>query len=196
MRKALVYIGNMVMATANRKARKPQPATAAARTWLPGYYLVTRDAATRVGPTDLGRWVVKIVDCPGGVGIIGAIRTLNRLGELGPVQQAPAKWSRSKAGGGFVDRLGEQYLDWLAAAPGVTVAPYVAPEPMTKAEVLQFIGANPKACYRTLQASLVQRMGNATPTMAKFAGRELAKARPQCGYDCDDGCPVSGRCEG
>ena len=196
MRKALVYIGYMAKVTmAQRKARKPAPATKA-RKFPPGEYLVTRDPATVLGPTDIRRWHVTIIDCPGGLGVLD-LHTVNKDGAKFQWMQAPAKWRRmNPSGRGYVDHQGEAYLEMLAASPHITITPYVGPEPLTKAEVLRFIAANTKACYRTLVAGLASRLHGATPTMAKFVDRELAKARPQCGCDCDEGCPVSGRCEG
>lgn len=56
------------------------------------------------------------------------------------------------------------------------------------AKAQSIISANPKACYRTLQGILNQAgVRDCEPV--------LAAARPDCGYDCDECCPVSGRHE-
>lgn len=62
---------------------------------------------------------------------------------------------------------------------------------MENAAVQAIIAANPKACYRTLERKL-----HKAGVLDEAAGKALAAARPGCGYDCDEGCPVSGRCEG
>ena len=62
------------------------------------------------------------------------------------------------------------------------------------------IAANPKACYRTLEAKAWKTLGKLDAS--DFAA--LAMARPECGYHCDGddvnprggiGCTTSGRCE-
>lgn len=50
------------------------------------------------------------------------------------------------------------------------------------------VAANSGACYRTLIGILDAAGIHDCDTVA-------ASARPDCGYDCDDRCPVSGRAE-
>ena len=190
------YIRFMAKLTvSNRSKRKPAGALLS-RKFPPGEYLVTRDPATVLGPHDLRRWHVTIKDCPGGLGVL-ELHSVNRDGAKWQYIITPPKWFRmNPSGRGIVDHQGERYLEMLAASPHITIEPYVAPEPLTRDEVLRFIACNGKACYRTLQASLSSRMPGITQAMRKFVECELRKARPKCGDGCDSGCPVSGRCEG
>jgi hypothetical protein len=182
----------MQTTTAARKtARNDDRSTGTSRRYPPGSYLVTRDPSTAVGPTDILSWVVRIVDCPGGRGVIGGLYTV-RGGDLGLCISPPRKW-RTPRGAGLTDGQGEAYLEWLSSAQGTTVAPFVPPKPPTKDDVVRYIGSNSRTCYRDLVAGMATMLSRATPTIRKFAERQAIEARPGCGYDCDTCCPVSGR---
>jgi len=56
-------------------------------------------------------------------------------------------------------------------------------------QALDIITRHPDWCYRTFQFYHSELFE--VPT----AERVLADSRPHCGYDCDAGCPVSGRVE-
>ena len=64
----------------------------------------------------------------------------------------------------------------------------------TAAQAQAFIAANPGLCYRTLEAKLLEAHPDLTWQDARYIDA-LAAARPDCGYDCDEQCPVTGNAE-
>ena len=161
------------------------------RRFPPGDYLVTRDPSTVVGPTDLRAWVVTIKDCPGGRGVIGSLRSL-RGGAAHAFLDVPRRW-RTPQGRGWKDGQGEAYLEMLSSSPHVTITRYVPPEPPSEDDITRYIAANSKTCYRDLVAGMIPMLSSAPAALRKFAADAAIAARPSCGYDCDERCPVSGR---
>jgi hypothetical protein len=161
------------------------------RRYPPGDYLVTRDPATVVGPTDLRAWVVTIKDCPGGRGVIGALRSL-RGGAAHKFLDVPRAW-KTPQGRGWKDGQGEAYLKMLSASPHVTITPYVPPEPPSEDDVARYIASNSRACYRDLVTGMIPMLSLASAPLRKFAHDAALAARPTCGADCDGRCPVSRR---
>lgn len=63
----------------------------------------------------------------------------------------------------------------------------------TEAEVQAVIDGHPKSCFRTIMPKLDKMFGGSAPD---WAWHRLEVVRPDCGMDCDEGCPVSGHAEG
>ena len=131
--------------TSNRKATSVMTKSKSkARSWTPGMYLVTRDPATRVGPTDLGSWFVKVADCPGGRMALMGLYKVNPSGCPGStlVTEADRIVGRTLAGSG------ERYLATLSASPHLTVARY-EPKALTMEDVEAFVRRNARRPYHT-----------------------------------------------
>ena len=62
---------------------------------------------------------------------------------------------------------------------------------------VDIIAANPKMCYRNLYSKLYREVlsKNNDSKLDNIVENMLISARPGCGYDCDELCPVSGRAE-
>lgn len=64
----------------------------------------------------------------------------------------------------------------------------------TQEQAQQFIDARPHTCYRTLEKQLMAAHPDLTWQDDRYMVY-LAEKRPECGYDCDERCPVSGNAE-
>jgi hypothetical protein len=169
-------------------AKAKASAGAPARKWPAGMYLIERDRTLALGPGDRTRWVAVIRDLDGDRP--GCLTDLEGVDEKGRLAEVIVHPYRSGTAG-----VGWRYLDRLEAAGHYRISLYKKPKAASKSSIDKLIASMPKACWRTVDRELTAHIRGGTKAMATYASKALLKARPDCGYDCDGRCPVSGRPE-